>query len=116
MLSYTENTTYTEPNISLIDQWKRKLSDQEIQLIESKVGKILTQKNYLFSGLPIIKVNKFKQKQLKFQSWFYRANFRLKRYGFFLFASDFISRRLKLDKWQKNIKLKLNHIDTMYLK
>lgn len=116
MLNYDQNTTYDKPNIQFINQWQSKLSNQEIQLIESKVSELMAKRNYKLSGLPIIKPNKFEQKKLSIQNWYYKANFRLKRYGFWLFTTDFISRRLHLNKWQKNIKLKLNEIDTMYIK
>lgn len=116
MLNYDQNTTYDKPSTEFITQWQNKLSDKETQLIESKVSKLLVKRNYQLSGLPIIKVNNFEQKKLSIQDWYYRANFRLKRYGFWLFTADFISRRLKLNQWQKNIKLKLNEIDAMYLK
>lgn len=116
MLNYDKSTTYDKPNSEFINQWKNKLSEREIQLIESKVSEILVKRNYQLSGLPIIKINNFEQKKLIIQDWYYRANFRLKRYGFWLFTADFISRRLHLNQWQKKVKLNLNKIDTMYLK
>jgi hypothetical protein len=116
MLSYAKKTTYDVPNSKLIAQWKSKLSAHQIQLIESKVSDLLRKKGYQLSGLPIIKLNSFQKKKLIWQDWLYRAYFRLKRYGFWLFMADFLSRKLNLNSWQKKVKLKINQIDTKYLK
>lgn len=116
MLEYAGTTTYDIPDAKFINQWQTKLSHHEIQLIESRISNLLTEKGYQLSGLPIIKLTTLEQKKLALQNWYYQAKFRLKRYGLNLFLSDFLSRRLKLNNWQKQVKLQLNEIDTKYLK
>ncbi len=61
MLNYDQNSTYSKPDPKLIKQWKTKLSDSQIQLIESKIGDLLTQKQYQPSGLPKIEIDKLTQ-------------------------------------------------------
>lgn len=116
MLSYEQNTTYSTPDPKLIQQWKKKLSDLEIQLVESKVGSLLTDRGYELSQLPHINVNQFQRQQLKIEDWWYRVQFRIKRVGLFLFISDFLSRKLHLKSWEKQVKLKMNEIEKKHLK
>jgi len=52
MLSYDRDTTYENPDATLIDQWRRKLSDRQIQLIEARLGALLTAAGYAPSGVP----------------------------------------------------------------
>lgn len=116
MLSYDQNTTYSTPDPKLILQWKKKLSDFEIQLVESKVGSLLVDRGYELSNLPAINPNNFQRQQLKIEDWWYRVQFRIKRLGLSLFIADFLSRKLGLKSWQKQIKLEMNEIEKKYLK
>lgn len=116
MLNYDENTTYSTPDPKLIQQWKKKLSDLEIQLVESKVGFLLVDRGYELSNLPYINPDQFQRQQLKIEDWLYRVKFRLNRLGLSLFIADFLSRKLGLNSWQKQIKLQINEIEKKYLK
>jgi hypothetical protein len=116
MLDYPQNTTYSFPDKSLVYQWKKKLSNYEVQLVESRVGELLSQRGYPLSGLPILNLSKLDLYRLNLQNWSYCANFRRKKYGNYLFINDYISRKLNLKKCQKNIKNQLNQIDNQKLK
>ena len=116
MLTYDQTTTYDLPNAKFIYQWKRKLSDKEIQLIESRIGNMLLERNYELSNLPTIEVTPAMVQKLKLQDWLKRIQFRIKRYGLPLFLADNLSRRLQLNSWQKNIKLKINEVQKSHLK
>ena len=116
MLDYHHSTTYDPPNPRLIGQWRHKMSEAEIQLVESRIASMLTARGYEVSGLPLIKVNFTKQKLLELNDWWKRVEFRIKKTGLPLFVSDYLSRHLGLHGWQKSIKLKLNAIDTAALK
>lgn len=116
MLSYDKTTSYDLPDAKFMYQWKRKLSNREIQLIESKIGNMLLEKNYELSNLPSIEVTPAMVQKLKLQDWLKRVQFRIDRFGFPLFFADSLSRRLQLNSWQKNIRLKMNDIEELYLK
>lgn len=116
MLTYDKTTSYDLPNAKFIYQWKRKLSDREIQLIESKIGNMLVERNYELSNLPSIEVTPAMVQKLKLQDWFKKIQFRIKRFGLPLFLADNLSRRLQLNSWQKNIKLKINDVQRSHLK
>lgn len=54
MLDYHQNSTYSKPDTSLIYQWKRKLSADEIALVESKASVLMKSRQYeIVSSLPV---------------------------------------------------------------
>ncbi len=110
------NSTYTKPNPQLAAQWRKKLSDREIQLIESKVGNLLTQKQYQPSGLPHLELNASTKQQLLLQNWWYRINFRINRFGLPLVMSEYMSRKLGLKSLAKQSRLKMGEIQQKQLK
>ena len=116
MLTYHQRSSYDLPDPSLIQQWKNKLSDREIQLIESKISEMLLEKDYQLSDLPSLEVTLAMKQRLKLHHWLKRIQFRIKFFGFYLFLVDIISRRLQLNLWQKKIRLKMNDIQILHLK
>ncbi len=116
MLSYPQKTTYDFPDSSLIAQWKRKMSEREIQLVESRISSMLVECGYQLSGLPLLTVTSPMERKLKLQDWWYRLQFRVQRAGPILFLSDYLSRKLRLTQWQKQVKLQLNAIEKAHLK
>jgi hypothetical protein len=115
MLRYPEVSTYEYPDQSLVMQWRNKLTEWEIQLVESRVGNMLVERGYQLSKLPKLSTAG-KEFRLRLQDWWGRKQFRLKRYGLPLILSDFLARRFGLKQWQKQTQLKLNSIETIYLK
>jgi hypothetical protein len=116
MLNYPQTTTYNFPDPSFIGQWQRKMSDHEIQLVESRIADMLIAHDYELSGLPLLKVNSLMRQQLKLQDWWSNVQFRINLYSLPLFLSDYFSRYLRLHQWQQSIRLKLNAIDNAQLK
>lgn len=116
MLAYNENTTYSSPDPKLIQQWRKKMSDFDIGLIESKTGNLLTHRNYELSGVTLINPNGLMKQQLKIQNWWAKVTFRINRFGIYLFLADFISRKLGLNSWQKQVTLSINDITQKTLK
>lgn len=115
MLKYPESTSYGFPDPRLIEQWKRKMTDREIQLVESRTAEMLVERGYELSGLPKLDTAAI-EASLKLEDWLKRKSFRLKRYGLPLVASDFVARRAGLKTWRKQVQLKLNLVDTACLK
>ncbi|NJO71634.1 MAG: sulfotransferase [Oscillatoriales cyanobacterium RM1_1_9] len=104
MLSYSQDSSFEFPDPKYIGQWQRKLSDHQIQLIESKIADLLVARGYELSGLPPIQLSPLAEKQLKLQDWWGRFQFRLNRYGPSLFAQDYLARNLGLKSWEKQLK------------
>jgi hypothetical protein len=116
MLTYPQTTTYSFPNPKLIEQWRNKLSTEEIRLIESRIADMLVDRGYPLSGLPPLKISAMMEQQLRLQDWWAKVVFRIKRFGLTLFLLDYLTRRLRVKPLQKRVRLKLNEIETSYLK
>ena len=116
MLDYDENTTYSKPDSNLIEQWRTKLSDLEIQLVETKVSDLLITKGYLPSNLPKIKISNFHKNKLSLQNWWYKVNYRINTFGLLLFLAEYLSRKLRLKSWHDNYLFKMNQINNKNLK
>ena len=117
MLSYPDHTTYSLPEAKFVAQWKRKLSPKEIQLVEARVGKkMLEDRGYELSQLPALHVSQTTEQKLRLHNRWSVVKGRINTYGFPLVLSGYLSRRLGLKQWEKNIQLKCNLIDSSKLK
>lgn len=116
MLSYALTSTYTLPDLKLLWQWKQKLSEREIRLLEAKIGSMLLKHDYELSQLPPLSVDRLGDRLLKLHSKAIAILGRIDVYGLPLILSSFISRHLKLRQWQKQVQLQCNSIDTARLK
>ncbi len=116
MLNYARNTTYGLPDVRFIAQWQHKLDQREIQLVESRVGKMLVERGYPLSGLPPLAVNEAMCRRLRWQDRWERAQFRLRRYGVPLFLESYLARRFGSKEWKKQVKLKIHGVEANYLK
>lgn len=81
MLDYDQNSTYSKPDASLTEQWKRKLSQKEIGLIEGRIGPLLEQSGYQPSGLPVITLSPAEQRKAKWKNRRARLKVQVERYG-----------------------------------
>jgi len=116
MFDFIENSTYDYPDPKYLAQWQKKLSPQEIQWVESRVGQLLSVRGYEPSDQPLIAVSPVLLSQLKISNVFGRLKFRIKRYGLSTAILEIVGRKLKLKSLEQNIRLKVNDIDRQYLK
>lgn len=116
MLSYPEDTTYSLPDPQLTNQWKKKLSNRQIQLIEARLGEQLLNSGYQPSGLEPIQVSQLEQRFFKVQSILYVKQLNLRRYGLGLTLSLFLAKRLKIKSWEKKSFLEMEKIWLKYVK
>lgn len=116
MMDYVNETSYDAPDSRYIAQWRRKLKKRQVQLIESRIAPMLTERGYELSGLPMISVGSLHRLYLKVDSWWNCMQFRLKRNGLQLFVADYLSRKLDLTQWQKQVRLRINALEAADLK
>jgi len=116
MMNYIQQTTYDTPDPKYIAQWRRKLSEREIQLVEARIADMLATRGYELSGLPRLNITAGLQQRLQFHDWWKRFIFRIQRNGLPLFVADYMSRKLGLTRWQRQVRLKLNAIEAAHLK
>lgn len=116
MFDYARTSTYDLPDPKLINQWRRTLSDLEVQLIETRAGELLAEREYPLSGLPRVEVTPWMRWKLRWQSRLTGVHFRVKRYGWLLFLQQFLARRLGVTRWHKHVTLRTNAIKAQYVK
>jgi hypothetical protein len=116
MMDYTKHTTYDPPDPKLVYQWKRKMSPEDVQLVEARIAPMLEARGYALSGLPRIEVTPEMERRLWRQDKQAGRRFRLKRYGVGLYATEWITRRLGLKRAHRRLKAQCNAIDQAHLK
>jgi hypothetical protein len=116
MLSYDSESTYSAPDPSLAMQWKRKAPPRDVQQVEARVGELLTDRGYEPSGLPALNPSPADIAAMERESRMLCAKFRLKRYGWRIYWTDFIARRLRLHGLARRMRLRMNEIDEQHLK
>lgn len=116
MMSYSNTSTYSQPDESLVFQWKQKQSPRQIQLVELKVGNALVDKGYEMSQFPAIKVSSYEKNKLYLQNAFVRRRDRIKKFGFFLVTCNYFARALKLESLEMWTLDKIFQIERMSLK
>lgn len=68
MLAYPTHTSYSAPDPKLVFQWKRKLSEREIRLVEARAGKLWDECGYERSGMPLLHLGPVERKRLWLQN------------------------------------------------
>lgn len=84
MLRYHENSTYSPPDISLTQQWKRLQTPREIELVEIKASGLIQARGYELSAGDPRPPNFYERLSLMFANRIYRYRFSIRRYGLLL--------------------------------
>ena len=116
MLRYPEDSTYGAPDLRLIEQWKRKQSEQEIRLTEARAADWLVRRGYNLSGLPLLMIDDNMKADLLRQCKQYRRKFQLNRYGLPLLGTHYLARKLGLGGLAKHTGKRMQAIDNSLLK
>ncbi len=103
MLDYHKTTTYGPPDKKLVEQWRHKLSQHEIGLVEGKAGDMMKARHYELFGEGIFpgrieKIKLFANNKI----FIWRQG--IKRFGFMNYFSEKLTRRLGLSKLHTKIK------------
>lgn len=116
IFDYADNSTYQTPDPSLLEQWRRKLSEPELQLAEARMGDMLLARGYELSGSPRIEIDAARAARLRWDDWWNRARFRQRRYGLGLFSADYLARKLGIAPWARRCKHRLDEIDNQHIR
>lgn len=107
MLDYPAFTTYTKPDPKHIAQWQHKLRPWEAALVEARVGSLLHQCGYQPSSHTIAYPSVFQQLWLKIDDKLGCLKYRIKQLGFWLFLSEYLSRKLNIKPLQEMLEPQL---------
>ena len=116
MFAYAASSTYDAPDPELVFQWRKKSSEEEIRLVETKVGPLLRERGYQPSGLAPIQVTESMKQALLIQDRKAGRSFRIKRYGLPLLILAKIARRLPFPRLKARIGDKINAIDRKHMR
>jgi hypothetical protein len=116
MLDYPKYSTYKPVDPKRVTSWRSCLSESEIQLVESRMGAMLVERNYELSNLRSVTITSRMEMRLRRQDYWSRLQFRLRRYGLGLVLLEYLARRLKMSMWHRRVKFRLDAIANSYLK
>ena len=116
MMSYPAYTTYSIPDPTLVEQWKRKLTKKQVQLVESRAGSFMNERKYVIISDSLVEPSAVEKLFLSIQDRLFRARFNVRRYGLSLVGSAFIARKLRLSKIERKIRHHFHKIDNSLLK
>jgi hypothetical protein len=121
MLGYHRHTTYQTPDIGLIDQWRTKLSRNEIRLAESRIGELLVDRGYELSGYEPTKVGPLRKRFLLADDRYQRIRARWRGQGTSLLAAQYSMRALEpayqsLSRFRGRVIDRLNNLERSTLK
>lgn len=86
MLDYHENSTYSPPDISLTQQWKRVQQPREIELVEHKAYQLMIKRGYEVTSANPIAPRFYERLHLWVLNKAYKYRFSIKRYGLALWV------------------------------
>lgn len=115
MLDYSKDSSYERPDPKLIGQWRKKLSPEELALLEARIGPLLRRKGYEESGVAPARVGTWRRLQLALDDRAGRFRFRRERYGLGHIVQSRLAGLLGARGWQKRLLLQRNEIDNRHL-
>ena len=116
MLDYSAKSTYSAPDKSLIEQWKRKLSSSDIANIEYKAKTMMLRLGYQAASDANYRPSILHRLLLKIHNILYKNQFAILRYGLVLYVQEKLGRIFNINSLHTFARLKCNQIDTLYLK
>jgi len=116
MMVYADNSSYSKPDTSLVNQWKRKLSIRDVQYVELKASELMGSLGYELSSDLKIFIGVMELCRLKIDNRVFRVRFSINRYGLLLYFRELFARLLKLKEFRKKVMIKMNEIDSTLLK
>ncbi len=116
MLDYDQTTTYDKPDRKIVQHWRTKLSESQVQRVEARVGDWLRRRRYEPSGLPAVKVGGLEQCRLRLQDRWSRMQTRRARYGTALWLKEIVARRAGLTRMRDGLLRQQFAIDTAQVK
>jgi hypothetical protein len=116
MLEYPEDTTYSPPDPTLTEQWRRKLSSEQIMWIESACSPWMTRYHYQTHHGSTRGPSRPRRMQLAMQNRFSRVQYNIDRYGFPLYLSWQIAKRMPPGRFQTRVLREVDNVNVSQLK
>lgn len=112
MLEYHKDTNYEAPDVSLVQQWRKKLSPDQIRQIETKCRALMPRYGYE----PVTRPQELTTREriaLHYRHRINRIRFNLDRYGPPLYIAWQVAKRARTAPFSGEILQRVRHVDTM---
>ena len=116
MLDYPGNSTYSAPDQSLVEQWRRKLSDEEIMWVESVCSPLMDEVGYAPAHSKPRRPTGLTAAKLAIQNRRSRVQRNIDVYGLPLYVSWQVGKRMPRNPIQEKILRRVQDVDTSRLK
>jgi hypothetical protein len=116
MLDYDATTSYSKPDPKLAEQWRRKQTEREVQLVEHRLGPMLAERGYPASGFPAHHPGPMERLGLFLRHRIKRIRFSIDRFGLPLWVEWKLSRWLPSAAYRKRVQLRVNRVEEQHLK
>ena len=116
MLDYVEDSTYGLPDPSLIEQWRDKLSEEELSLLEARIGPLLRSHGYPESGVAPAAVDGLRMARLTWSNRLGMFKKNRTKYGLPLIVKGRLARGLGLRGLARSVQLERNSIDNEHIR
>ncbi len=116
MLDYPAHTTYSAPDPSLTEQWKRVLSPREIGLVEGKVIDMLAPRGYAASGGAVLAPSGMEKFLLRQGNRLGRLRFSIRRYGPGLTLAELFARIVPIGAFRDAVRRRVEKKTIAHLK
>lgn len=107
MYSYAAETDYEKPIAAKADEWRSIISDNEIQMVEARVGELLAQRGYEPSGLASIEVTGNDIKKMKAKVRTMKWRHKLTSHGWVAVA-ELVTRKIGVKALHTPMKQRMN--------
>ena len=107
MLNYHKKSTYAPPDISLVEQWRRKSPQRDITQMESRARSLMTARGYTPST-PQTRLSIFEKGWLSLKNKAYRWRFGIRRFGLVLYVTEKLTRWLRLSIPHRRVVRRMN--------
>lgn len=114
MLEYHATSTYSAPDSSLVEQWRRKASGFEVGLVELRAGPLMETRGYALDA-PKLSLGWHQKAALTVKNKALVWRFGIKRFGLFVYLWEKLTRRLGLSGAHQKVaqrmqKTRLSHL------
>jgi hypothetical protein len=109
MLRYPETSTYSAPDPTLTNQWKGKMDDEMVALVEGRLGDLMGERGYDQSGLPSRTPSTTERIALAGQNKTKIWKSSVERHGLGLVLNEKISRYLGLRKANAQVRRRIDN-------
>lgn len=116
MLNIDKISTYSKPSSSFSEQWKTKLTEEEIQLVEERCHHLMKTRGYALHSKEIKGPNFARVISLKLQNRMYRWTFNINRWGFRLWFEYNLAKRFGTKSRLEKLQNEVNSIKRLHLK